>query len=300
MNQKGSSRAPDDRTQDSFTDDDDQRLPAPGDHIPEADEIGRQMLSRLSRIIEGDIIPRLMLAFDSPRAARLDPKTVERLRDSVDEFVQLLLSHDASVATRYVGMLRADGTPLSALYLDLLAPAARRLGQLWEEDECSFTDVTIGVCRMHQVLLEFSRCFDATTGGSEPGRKTLIIPVPGEQHTFGILMIIEFLRRAGWNCYSGTPGNAREFCELVDSQDFDVIGFSVSAERHLDAARELVGKVRGSDRNGETTIVVGGRLFVEHPELADEIGADATASEGQDAVAQFNRLFQETKHLQGN
>ena len=203
------------------------------------------------------------------------------------------------MATRYVGMLRADGTPLSALYLDLLAPAARRLGKLWEDDECSFTDVTVGVCRMHQVLLEFSRCFDATTGGDDPGRKTLIIPVPGEQHTFGIFMVIEFLRRAGWNCYSGTPGNANEFRDLINSQDFDVIGFSVSAERNIETARDLVSRVRDSDRNGGTTIVVGRRLVNEHPELADEIGADATASSGEDAVAQFNRLFQETKQIHG-
>lgn len=296
MNQKGSSRVPDERTQDSFTDDDGQLTASPRKN--RGDKIGQLMLSRLSRIIEGDIIPRLMLAFDSPRTASLDPKTVERLRDSVDEFVNLLIAHDASVATRYVGMLRADGTPLSTLYLDLLAPAARRLGQLWEDDECSFTDVTIGVCRMHQVLLDFSRCFDAT-GGDDPGRKTLIIPVPGEQHTFGIFMVIEFLRRAGWNCYSGTPGNASEFRDLVNQREFDVIGFSVSAERNIDTAKDLVSRVRNSERNGDTAIVVGGRLVNEYPELALEIGADATASSGEDAVAQFNRLFQETKHIQG-
>ncbi|MEM9401423.1 MAG: cobalamin B12-binding domain-containing protein [Pseudomonadota bacterium] len=296
MNQKSSSRVPDERTQESFTDDDGQHTAFP--EIEQGDDIGRQMLSRLGRIIEGDIIPRLMLAFDSPRTASLDPKTVERLRDSVDEFVHLLIAHDASVATRYIGMLRADGTPLSALYLDLLAPAARRLGKLWEDDECSFTDVTVGVCRMHQVLLEFSRCFDATTGGDDPGRRTLIIPVPGEQHTFGIFMVIEFLRRAGWNCFSGTPGNASEFQEIIDSQAFDVIGFSISAERNIDTAQDLVNKVRDSQRNADTTIVIGGRLANENPDLADTIGADATASSGEDAVAQFNRLFQETKQIQ--
>ncbi|MEM6511515.1 MAG: cobalamin B12-binding domain-containing protein [Pseudomonadota bacterium] len=296
MNQKSSSRVPDERTQESFTDDDGQHTAFP--EIEQGDDIGRQMLSRLGRIIEGDIIPRLMLAFDSPRTASLDPKTVERLRDSVDEFVHLLIAHDASVATRYIGMLRADGTPLSALYLDLLAPAARRLGKLWEDDECSFTDVTVGVCRMHQVLLEFSRCFDATTGGDDPGRRTLIIPVPGEQHTFGIFMVIEFLRRAGWNCFSGTPGNASEFQEIIDSQAFDVIGLSISAERNIDTAQDLVNKVRDSQRNADTTIVIGGRLANENPDLADTIGADATASSGEDAVAQFNRLFQETKQIQ--
>ncbi len=299
MTTKGSNRAPDERTQESFADD---GLPddSLSSHEQQIDEFGRHMLSRLSQIIESDIIPRLMLAFESSRAARLDPNTVERLRDSVDEFVQLLLQHDASVATRYIGMLRADGTPLTALYLDLLAPAARRLGKLWETDECSFTDVTIGVCRMHQVLLEFSRCFDATAGAYEPGKKTLIIPVPGEQHTFGAVMVMEFLRRAGWNCFSATPANMQELRKLVDSQQFDVIGFSLSVEKHLDTARELISEIRRSDKNAGTSVCAGGWLFVEQPDLVRDIGADLTATDGRDAVLQFDRLYQETKQIHAN
>ena len=123
----------------------------------EAEQMARLshgMLMKLNRTIEGEIVPRLMMAFESgselldQRAPPGEPAIAD-----IEEFVRLLLTHDANVAARYVSELRAKGAPLPAIYLDLLAPAARRLGDMWEDDRCSFTDVTLGVCRMHQVLI---------------------------------------------------------------------------------------------------------------------------------------------------
>ena len=258
------------------------------------------MVSRLSRIIEGDIIPRLMLALDSPSSTRNDQAIADRLKDSVDEFVHLVLAHDASVAVRYIGTLRTDGIPLSALYLDLLAPAARRLGELWEQDECSFTDVTIGVCRMNQVLLEFSRCFDATAHSAHGGRNALVLPIPGEQHTFGILMVMEFMRRGGWNCYTGNPPTIREVHKLVRTQEFDVIGLSLSSDKNLDTMRRLVAEIRHGARNANAVILAGGRAFVEDPDLVAAVGADAMATDGPDAVEKLRRLTEASQHQQAN
>ena len=50
--------------------------------------------------------------------------------------------------------------PLELLFLRLLAPAARRLGELWEGDLCTFTDVTIGLSHLQQVLRELSPVFE--------------------------------------------------------------------------------------------------------------------------------------------
>lgn len=282
---------PSDSAQGSFPGTSGQSGSSQDQSIGEIGELSRQMLSRLSQTIEGDIIPRLMLAFDSRRSATAElSEAGDRLAESVDEFVQLLLTHDASVAANYVSTLRSEGIPLSALYLDLLSPAARRLGVMWEEDECSFTDVTIGVCRMHQVLLEFSRCFNATSGAADPGQNALIVPVPGEQHTFGLFMVMEFFRRAGWNCWSGSPATRQEFHRLVQEQDFEVIGFSVSADQFVDAAAELIAEIRNGARNSDTVILVGGKAILDNPGLVREIGADAMAADGREAVLEVSRL----------
>lgn len=248
-------------------------------------DLSRNMLIKLGRTIENDVIPRLMLAFETPAAADASARDrTQLIADKVDEFVHLLLHHDTPVATRYVSTLRGSGIPLATIYLDLLGPAARRLGELWESDECSFTDVTIGVCRMHQVLLEFTRCFDAVAETGDKTSNALILPAPGEQHTFGLFMVMEFLRRSGWHCFSGTPATFRDFEGLVEAQEYGVIGISISADRHLERTTKLVRDIRRQSRNRDCYILVGGQVILSDPSLVERIGADGTARDGEEAA----------------
>jgi methanogenic corrinoid protein MtbC1 len=258
------------------------------------------MLSRLSRTIENEIVPRLMMAFDAAQPNGLDADiNITRVDLDVDEFVHLLLTHDAPVACEYVKTLRADGVPLATIYLDLLGPSARKLGEMWEQDRCSFTDVTIGVCRMHQVLLDFSRCFEPQKGSGDSGKRALIVPAPGEQHTFGLFLVVEFLRRAGWHCWTGTPAAMSDLHALACDQHFDVIGLSVSAERNLEQLEQKISGVRERSVNPDVKVILGGHVFSEQNELAREHGADATAKDGRDAVRVLNRLCKETGNTSG-
>ena len=252
----------------------------------ELGEFSLKMLSRLGRTIENELIPRLMLAFDTKPDSR-SATEVMPLADHVAPFVRLLIEQDAVVAAHYVDTLRSEGIPIATLYLDLLAPAARRLGELWEDDEVSFADVTIGVCRMHQVLLEFTRCFDATEKVGGNSRTALIAPTPGEQHTFGLFMVMEFLRREGWTCVSGTPTTRQEFLKLASSEDFELSGLSISADRHLEEAGQLI---RDLKRRSRAKVLVGGRCILDRPELVNELGADAMARDGREAVRVINDL----------
>jgi methanogenic corrinoid protein MtbC1 len=252
----------------------------------------RKMLIKLGRTIEYDVIPRLMLAL-GPQSIEddlTDRRGAAEAADRVEEFVDLVLAHDTPVAIKYVTTLRSEGMPLATVYLDLLSPAARRLGEMWENDECSFTDVTIGVCRMHQVLLEFSRCFDATSDSTHQEREALIVPAPGEQHTFGIFMIMEFLRRRGWDCFSGAPATSKAFQTLVNAHAFGVIGISISADKHIDATAGEIDWIRSRSRNRDAVILVGGSAIQKDPGLVHKMGADGTASDGEEAVRTIARL----------
>ncbi len=270
---------------------------------PSDDQSMPRELMKLSRTIEGEIIPRLMMLFDQEQAeagpslaledCHEDATSADQVRtaatamiDSVPEFADILLRNDAPVAARYVESLRASGIPLPAIYLGLLAPTARRLGLMWENDECNFTEVTVGVSRMHQVLLQFSPCFRATArGDADDGRNALIVPAPGEQHTFGLFMVVEFFRRAGWNVWSGNPSNRTDLLSLVKRQRFDVVGYSIAAERNVDAMEQQVKAVRNESSNPRIKIIVGGNLVDRQPGIGAQLGADAVALADADPVA---------------
>jgi methanogenic corrinoid protein MtbC1 len=266
-------------------------------HGDDISVLSHSMLNRLSRTIESEIVPRLMMALDARRTPPLQSEPADALPElDVDEFVRLLITHDSPIVSEYVKTLRGAGVPLASIYLDLLGPAARRLGEMWENDECTFTDVTIGVCRMHQVLLEYGRCFEALDATKAQGKCALIVPAPGEQHTFGLFLVVEFLRRDGWHCWTGAPQTMRELHGLARKQHFDAIGLSVSAERNVERLAEIIGSIREHSANPDVKVLLGGHVFSDQAELAQQYGADATASDGRDAVKVLNRICSETRN----
>ncbi len=253
------------------------------------DEIKARM-SKLTETIEQEIIPRLMLAFgDTERSggstAGIAPQSVPFLNSThVDEIVNILGKREMDDAIQYINGLRRQGVRLRDLYLDLLAPAARRFGVLWEEDQANFTEVTLGVTRMHQILHTFSPSFCAHEPAAEAvGRSALILPVPGEQHIFGQLMVIEFFRRAGWHVWSGAPRTMADVENVSKRHNFDIIGISIGADRHLDQLESLLSMLRRID--ARRPIMLGGRsILTTNGKLASDLGADGFARDGREAV----------------
>jgi methanogenic corrinoid protein MtbC1 len=253
-------------------------------------------LARLMRTIEGEIVPRLVMT-RRPQAATVGPEGPEVIYydDTLDEldvkeFVRLLLAHDPGVASAFVDTVLNRGASLEAVCLELLAPAARELGLLWEEDACDFMQVTVGLCRLHQVLRELSPAFDCVQFPQKGHREILLAPYPGEQHTFGVTLVAQFLRRAGWDVTQGSPGTVADLLALMRQNSFVLIGLSVGLDRSREELAQTIRSIREQSRNRSIGVLVGGPLFVDNPDLAVSVGADATASNGRDAVHQAERI----------
>ena len=67
-----------------------------------------------------------------------------RLAERVGHFSELAVNRDAHESIAYFSALRAQGASIESLFQDLLAPTARRLGELWDEEINDFIDVTRG------------------------------------------------------------------------------------------------------------------------------------------------------------
>ncbi len=244
-------------------------------------------LALLARAIEHEIIPRLMLAH---RAADecLSAPAVQRqavTRRDVESFAKLVLSREQDVSQACIEAMRAHGIPVETIYLDLLAPVARYMGELWEQDLCDFTEVTIGLGRLHQVLRELSPAFGQPIGQVGNGRRILLLPSPGEQHTFGLVMVSEFFRRAGWDVAGGPWEAGADPVVMVKREWFDIVGFSLGAEYHLEDLGECIQAVRKAALNEHVGIMVGGPIFGLHPEYVTRVGADCATTDGRQAPA---------------
>jgi methanogenic corrinoid protein MtbC1 len=235
--------------------------------------------------VDGEIIPRLLLAHRSLGAEK--PSNQGRISvlspESVDRFAQLALISGRDSLLAVVGNLLQQGVRLDDVYMELLAPAARRLGELWDDDVVPFSDVTIALGRMHQVVRELS-IHHTPAAGAHVDRAALFAPAPGEQHTFGLVIIEEFFRRSGWRTWTELSSEPEEVIAAAKTHAFDVFGLTASAEQRLDPIAFLIMSVRRASRNRDVIVIVGGRLFSEHPELVARVGADGMAASAPEAV----------------
>ena len=185
----------------------------------------------------------------------------------------------------------ASGVSVETIYLHLLAPAARRLGTWWDEDACDFVDVTMGLWRCQEIVHALSALIPGVAPVTGAERRALFSPAPGEQHGFGALMVEEFFRRDGWQTWSTPVVDEAELMALVAGRTFDVVGLTVSVERHVAPLSRSIAAVRRASRNPRVIVLVGGRVFAERPELALQVGADGTAADGALAVKLADSLL---------
>jgi methanogenic corrinoid protein MtbC1 len=184
----------------------------------------------------------------------------------------------------FLDALRGEGLTLEAVYVELLIPAARRLGALWEDDVVSFTDVTIGLGRLQQAVRLLGSHGEALESHDGESRSALFAPAPGEQHTFGLFLVEDQFRRAGWRTWMEPSASTEDCPDLASGQWFDLVGLSASPAADVADLTTAITRLRSLSRNPNLVVMVGGALFLEHPGLVGDVGADASAVTAAEAL----------------
>jgi methanogenic corrinoid protein MtbC1 len=260
---------------------------------PAASLLGDRSVEALERTLRSEVIPRLVRAHRAHPDGREPTPTVAPGPGDADRFLLELLADQAPTQYPTVEMLLAEGADLEAMCLGLFGPAASRLGTLWRDDRCDFTTVTVALGRLHRLMRELSATFDQSRVRASRPPRVLLAQPPDEQHLFGLAMVAEFLRRDGWDVIGGVGAAVPDPGARLRDEWVDLAGFSIGSDDRLDWLRETIRRGRAMSCNPQVRIVVGGPVFIAHPEWAAEIGADGTAGDASAAVELANTLVAE-------
>jgi methanogenic corrinoid protein MtbC1 len=247
------------------------------------------------RTIKTQIIPKIVLALRSAPIAKPAGNTEQTAPTEVEMFAALALGADDDAAFAYVLDMQAKGASVESIFLDLLAPTARQLGTLWESDTTDFASVTLAVGRLQLIMHQLGDGFIKEAKGGHDGESALLTIIPGDQHSFGLSMVAEFFRRAGWNLCTGSFSSHQELTSLVHNHWFDIVGFSVSSDRRLDELRKDIHDIRRGSRNRDVGIVLGGPLVIAQPDLVASMGADMISADATTAPQQAHGLIEQMK-----
>ncbi|WP_081590524.1 cobalamin B12-binding domain-containing protein [Blastomonas sp. AAP53] len=248
---------------------------------------------KLAQLISNRVIPQLLRLHTElvPDAPPIDVlvKTLAPGRDDISGLADIILGTDLEAAVSYVMVLRERGLSMDTLFIELLEPTARHLGEMWDHDECDFVDVTLGVSRLQKLLAVFNNSH--TQPALDSRRHVLMAMTPGDQHFFGVTMVERFLLASGWKVRTETSGTAEEIAALAKDTWFAVAGLTAGSKQTLDSLRSTIGLIRQQSANPQIGIMVGGPLFTANPAMAAQVGADATAPNAPAAVLVAQKLY---------
>ncbi|MDE8348911.1 MAG: cobalamin-dependent protein [Acidocella sp.] len=287
--------------------------PPLGERVRGHDEIVqksvRPWVELLRRTIEAEVLPRLLAAQrEADLLNRAEQQASQQASSQashvnaadVAAFVNLIVADDMEQVRAVADRVIVIGGGRDVLLTELLTPAAQLLGRMWERDVCDFTTVTLGVFRLDQIMKETAAVGIEDIMRVAFDHRILLVPSPGEQHNFGLNVVVDTFREGGWMVRSGSALSRKKIMNFVKDEWFDVIGISVMADRALEGLPACIRAVRQASCNPHLFVLIGGRAIMNHTERTRFLGADATALDAHQALEEANILVKSkvTERLQ--
>lgn len=249
----------------------------------------------LSVVLENLVIPKLIAdrrnAGNGIHQRHLNAKDSRAISEAdIEYFTALALEGDARKLLDFVDNCLSTGSSVETIYVELLAPTARRLGDFWDEDSADFVDVTMGLWRVQEILRELTLRIPPAYSSSHGQRSALFSTMPGEQHSLGTLMVAECFQRAGWDADVMMEPTRSELTGKFAKRHYDLVGLTVSRDCPTETIAGLIKAIRAVSTNPDIRILLGGRVINEQPDLVKKCGADGTAADATGAVAVADSL----------
>jgi len=209
---------------------------------------------------------------------------------AAQEFLDALLRGDRRVANRLVDSALDSNPDLRPLYLDILQPAMREIGRLWQENVISVADEHVATAITQAAM---GRAFERAYVWHDRRTPTLIAAcAEDERHQMGLRMLCDLLELEGWDTtYLGASVPVESLVAIVVKRKPDVVAVSATIAPHLPRVRSAVGAIRGSGLSPMPLIIIGGLAVGGDEELARRLGADLTASDASEAVRVLRDQF---------
>ena len=249
--------------------------------------------------IEAEVLPRLRRRLaGTPSTSSRTPILSDADRD---RFVEALTQRSAASAFAVAESLVARGVPRDEIVLELLPGSARLLGERWDDDQYHFVDVSIALCRLHEVLRRIS---DGELPDLEPpndgrSRSVLLTTAGRDPHILGLLLVAERFRSAGWRTRVEPGAVPAEIVAEVERRDFDAVGISATRSTSGEVLAAEIGALRRAAREKRLVVLVGGRLFDEDPCLVEQVGADLSAHDAASAPRLCEEALREAEGADG-
>lgn len=245
-------------------------------------KLPQQAVSELAR----EVVRRL--AFRMPNSVSRNDMPTE---DEIAELCDALLSPQDRAADDFILNVRRNSADIEVVYLSYVAGAARRLGQLWDEDQISFMDVTLGCGKLYRIIRGLRHVIAPSIIKDRDEYPAMFALVPGETHTLGIEIATDIFRREGWDVDMLVGLDHDHLIEQSDRRTYRAIVLVANSDSMIDPLTRLVLALRIS--HPMSHIVVAGNILNHYPNISSLVGSDAVIRDIETAVAKLRDVLNE-------
>lgn len=219
---------------------------------------------------------------------RLDTEASDRLGELAATYLGLLLNRERRAASQLILNAVDGGVSIRDVYLDVFQATQREIGYLWQKNQVSVAQEHYCTAATQLIM---SQLYPRLFGAERVGHTLVATCVGGELHEIGVRMVADFFEMEGWDTYylgANTP--TESILSALEMQSADVLALSIAMTFNVTKMADLIAEIRASDAAKDVAIMVGGRPFNIAPKLWQKVGADAYASDAQQAIAVVGEL----------
>lgn len=237
-------------------------------------ELPQNAVSSLAR----EVVRRL--AFRMPRHENVADLPTQ---SEIDLLCAALLSADDTAADQFIFAARRDGVDIGAISRGYVAGAARKLGQMWDDDRISFIDVTLACGKLYGIIRGLRHVLAPQIVQGRETRPALFALVPGETHTLGIEIATDHFRRDGWDVDMLMGLDHDALVSEADLRHYEAIVLVANSDRMLEPLTRLSLALRITQPLAH--IIVAGGILDHHPDILHLVGAEAVMADLDSAIA---------------
>ena len=242
--------------------------------------------SSILSIVESQIIPRLLVSerIGKPHLTLVSSsKTMPSIKE-IEIFIDLCLSKSSKDAQSFVDDFLDKGLSKEDIFLELITPAAQYLGSQWDDDRMDFSQVNLGLVRLHSIANEIRCTSKSDQFAKGKARRVMMASAPGSMHMLGTTIVADFFRKEDWQVVVAISSSANELVQTVSNEWFDVLGLSLSIDQQLTGLADLIDQLKSLSLNPRMVVMLGGPIFSAKKLDANDFGANGICDNAKHAV----------------
>lgn len=271
------------------------------DHLGISEEMFREVLEHMREECAKRLDPRFAQEVDRILAITLEkypgmplrlPSFLnenERTGRLATEYLQLVLSGERRKAQEMIRRDLEGGTNIQEIYLKVFQLSQYEIGRLWQHRQVSVAQEHMTTMVTQQLLAQL---FPLMLGASIRKGALVVTCVGNELHEMGARMVADFLEMDGWDVsYLGSNTPHKDVISITRQRQAKALLVSATMGFNVKHVQQLISLVRADPNLRDLKVMVGGFPFNTVDGLWQQVGADASARDAEDAVKVVNRML---------